>query len=45
MAKKLKNYDPAEDLTTKEAVAILSGWKPLETNDENLYPLSLDALR
>lgn len=32
MAKKLKNYDPAEDLTTKKAIAIFLA-EALETND------------
>jgi len=32
MAKKLKNYDPAEDLTSKEAIAIFLA-EALETND------------
>ena len=32
MAKKLKNYDPAEDLTTKEAIAIFLA-EALRTDD------------
>jgi probable addiction module antidote protein len=32
MAKKLKNYDPAEDLTSKEAIAIFLA-EALKTND------------
>lgn len=32
MAKKLKNYDPAEDLTSKEAIAIFLA-EALQTND------------
>ena len=32
MAKKLKNYDPAEDLTSKKAIAIFLA-EALQTND------------